>query len=162
MVNVLALIYFVLATVFIALGGVMLYRYWKYTDKVTGNVTKASDGTYKYLGDGKMYSVEKSFGFMELDETKSYTIMMDKIACKAYVLPFNVLDYRYVAGVMILFGMIPLILGFTALLRKQEKSDAGYYSYDGSYDGSYEGSYEGSHDGSCGGEQGMDYVIYGI
>jgi len=182
--NVLAIISFVVATICIALGGFMLYRYWKYGDKITGTV-KQNNGTYTIINnDGNTYTVEKSFGFLDLDTNKKYTIMLNKDEKKAYVLPFDVLDYRYVAWGLIIIGLLALILGIIALQAKSTKEQAPEETtkyvvvnpaatpnvnlvapVDGSscaMDGYYntDSGYYG--DGSCGGDHGIDYSIYGI
>jgi len=107
--NVLAIVSFVVATICIALGGFMLYRYWKFVDKATGTITIGSNGTYTYVSNGNTYIVEKNLGFLNLEENKSYTIMLNKEDKTAYVLPFDILDYRYIAwGLILIIQMLIL------------------------------------------------------
>jgi len=190
--NVLAIVSFVVATICIALGGFMLYRYWKFVDKATGTITIGSNGTYTYVSNGNTYIVEKNLGFLNLEENKSYTIMLNKEDKTAYVLPFDILDYRYIAWGLILIGVIALLLGIIALVTKSEKDkkekekqnqEAAKYvvvnpatnpnvnlvapvvPMDGSscgMDGHSYNEYVYNGDGSCGGDHGIDYSIYGI
>lgn len=158
-----SIISFILAIVMIAVGVFLLRKYYNFKDKLVSKITKSGDNTFTVTdSDGISYKVEKIFGLVNPPENVTHTLMLDKTKKVAYVVPFDLLDYRYTAGVMLLIGVLLIALGVFLLPKKTKDVYMPYETYDAGYDAGYDADDDGYDGSSCYMDKGLNYAIYGM